>query len=102
MGIISVGNDISSLFLSCFIAYYGGKSHRPRLISVGLFSIVIFCLMNASPHFFYGPGEEALKLTVEYGGAENRVQSQEAEMAANKKSLCRRNGNFHLSLFIEN
>lgn len=34
MGIISVGNDISSLFLSAFIAYYGGKSHRPRWIAV--------------------------------------------------------------------
>lgn len=51
MGLISVGNDISSLFLSVFIAYYGGKSHRPRWIGIGLISIVIFCIMNATPHF---------------------------------------------------
>lgn len=93
MGIISVGNDISSLVLSGFIAYYGGKSHRPRWIGVGLSLIVLNCLLNASPHFFYGAGDDALALTTEFGGVSNDHQSEEAQEAENRKLLCRTNGN---------
>lgn len=91
MGIISVGNDVSSLFLSVFIAYYGGKSHRPRWISIGLVSIVAYCLMTAAPHFIYGPGEESLSLTAEYRGVKNEKDSLAAQLVDSQKVLCRRN-----------
>lgn len=91
MGIISVGNDVSSLFLSAFIAYYGGKSHRPRWISIGLVAIVLYCLMTASPHFLYGAGSESLSLTVEYRGTKNQQETHEAQLVENRKMLCRRN-----------
>lgn len=102
MGIISVGNDVSSLFLSAFISYYGGKSHRPRLIGLGLFMIVLFCLINSSPHFLYGPGDEALSLTIEYGGVHNDKQTDEAKEVENRKLLCRTNGNvLDKDLFVD-
>lgn len=66
-GIISIGNDISQLILAAFLSYYAGKAHRPRWIGFGLMTIVAFCLLTALPHFLYGPGEDALKLTLEYG-----------------------------------
>jgi solute carrier organic anion transporter family, member 5A len=91
MGIISVGNDISALFLSPFIAYYGGKSNRPRWIGVGMIAIVFYCIMTAMPHFIFGPGEQAFALTAEYGAV--RGQSDEKEDIANRKLLCRHNGN---------
>ncbi|KAG5683743.1 hypothetical protein PVAND_013008 [Polypedilum vanderplanki] len=91
MGIISVGNDVSSLFLSAFIAYYGGKSHRPRWISIGLFCIVLYCIITALPHFLYGSGNESLSLTIEYGAVRDDGQSLEAQMIENRKFLCRRN-----------
>ncbi|XP_068147803.1 solute carrier organic anion transporter family member 74D-like [Drosophila tropicalis] len=62
-GLISVGNDISSVFSSAFLAYYAGRGHRPRWIAVGLLFMFVFCLMTALPHFLYGAGEDALKLT---------------------------------------
>lgn len=34
-GIISTGNDISSVFASSILSYYGGKSHRPRWMAMG-------------------------------------------------------------------
>ncbi|XP_044742065.1 solute carrier organic anion transporter family member 74D [Chrysoperla carnea] len=70
-GIISVGNDISSLFLSAVISYYGGYGHRPRWIAFGLFLIATFCLISALPQFIYGSGELALLLTQEYALADN-------------------------------
>lgn len=92
MGIISVGNDVSSLFLSVFIAYYGGKSNRPRWIGIGILTIALHCIINVAPHIFYGSGEEALSLTLEYGGVKDNQQAQEAEEMNNQKLLCRTNG----------
>jgi Na+/melibiose symporter-like transporter len=92
MGIISVGNDISAMFLAPFIAYYGGKSNRPRWIGVGMLLIVFYCIMTAMPHFIFGAGEEAFALTAEFGAV--RGQSDEKDDIANRKLLCRPNGNY--------
>lgn len=90
LGIISTGNDISSLILSAFISYYGGKKHRPRYIGLGLFLIAIHCVINASPHLIYGGGQEAEDLTVEsgtiYGNSSRLLLTDE-----NDKLLCRPN-----------
>lgn len=37
-GIISVGNDISQLFVSSVLSYYAGKGHRPRWMAVGKYN----------------------------------------------------------------
>ncbi|XP_053687130.1 solute carrier organic anion transporter family member 74D-like [Sabethes cyaneus] len=91
-GIISVGNDISSLFLSAILSYYAGKGHRPRWIAFGLFTIVMFCWMTALPHLLYGPGEAALMLTTEYGATYDENQTKEVFEAQKAKTLCRGNG----------
>lgn len=36
-------------------------------MAFGVYTVVAFCMMNALPHFLYGPGENALTLTEEYG-----------------------------------
>ncbi|XP_071453353.1 solute carrier organic anion transporter family member 74D [Hetaerina americana] len=66
-GIITVGNDISQLLTCLFLTYYAGKGHRPRWIAFGIFAVVLYCLLTALPHFIYGPGEDALALTIEHG-----------------------------------
>lgn len=91
-GIISVGNDISSLFLSAILSYYAGKGHRPRWIAFGLFTIVLFCWLNALPHLLYGPGEAALSLTTEFGATYDENQTREVFEAQKAKTLCRSNG----------
>lgn len=115
-GIISVGNDISTLFLSAIVSYYGGRGHRPRWIAfgeseddkylcthgspgkifnfniLGLFTVVLFCLLTALPHFIYGPGENALTLTTEYGAQfddDERMQIMEEQK---RKILCQARG----------
>ncbi|XP_034650186.1 solute carrier organic anion transporter family member 74D-like [Drosophila subobscura] len=67
-GIISVGNDISTMLTAAVLGYYAGNGHRPRWMGIGLLTIVAFCLLTGSLHFIYGAGEDALKLTREYGG----------------------------------
>lgn len=60
------GNEISQILFSVFIAYFGGKGHRPRWISVGVLFSAISCFVLASPQAFYGSGDDALALTEEY------------------------------------
>lgn len=64
-GLILSGNEISQI-LSLILTYYGGSSHRPRWIAVGVGLSALSCLVLALPHFIYGPGMDALALTKEY------------------------------------
>jgi hypothetical protein len=73
-----VGNDISQLFVSIVLSYYTGRGHRPRWIAMGIYTVVLYCLMSALPHLMYGPGDDALALTVEYGGIVDQNATQEA------------------------
>nr|CAD7448477.1 unnamed protein product [Timema bartmani] len=70
-----VGNDFSSLVIGLVLSYYAGKKHRPRWMGAGIFTVVIYCVLTALPHFIYGSGEDALALTAEYGrdGLSNRT-----------------------------
>jgi len=58
-----------------FLSYYAGKGHRPRWIGFGIYTVVIYCLLTALPHFLYGPGEDALSLTKEYGAQYSNTTS---------------------------
>ncbi|BES92194.1 Organic anion [Nesidiocoris tenuis] len=88
-GIISVGNDISQLLVGAVITYYAGKGHRPRWIAFGIYTVVLFCLMNCIPHFVYGPGRDALVLTVEHGGSMvDKNATQDILEELNRQTLC--------------
>lgn len=64
-GLILSGNEISEI-LSLILTYYGGSSHRPRWIAVGVGLSAVSCVVFALPHFIYGPGKDALALTKEH------------------------------------
>ncbi|XP_065221762.1 solute carrier organic anion transporter family member 74D-like [Planococcus citri] len=84
-GIITVGNDISSIIVSTLLTYYASRKHQPRWIGFGMYTIVLFCLLSAFPHLLFGPGEDALTLTSEFGGSmtDNFTVNEER-----KKLLC--------------
>ncbi|KAG8273911.1 hypothetical protein J6590_011460 [Homalodisca vitripennis] len=89
-GIIMVGSDITTLAAGLLLNYYGGRGHRPRWIGFGTLTVVVYCLMNALCHFIYGPGEDALDLTKEFGGHFNASVTAILIDAENRKSLCQR------------
>ncbi|XP_017132036.1 solute carrier organic anion transporter family member 74D isoform X2 [Drosophila elegans] len=78
-GIISVGNDISTMLTAALLGYYAGNGHRPRWMGIGLLTIVAFCLLTSSLHFLYGAGEDALKLTREFGQVNETLARQEKD-----------------------
>uniref|UniRef100_A0A1A9ZK73 Solute carrier organic anion transporter family member n=1 Tax=Glossina pallidipes TaxID=7398 RepID=A0A1A9ZK73_GLOPL len=67
-GIILSGNEISQILLSLILSYIGGQRNRPRWIAWGIVFSGLSCYILALPHFIYGAGEDALKLTKEYYG----------------------------------
>jgi hypothetical protein len=61
------GNELSQVLFSIILSYYGSRGHRPRWIAVGVLFSALSCFVLASPHIFYGPGNDALSLTEEVG-----------------------------------
>lgn len=94
LGIISVGNDISSLFLSAILSYYAGKQNRPRWIAAGLVALTLFCVFSSLPHYLYGPGEQALSLTKEFGANEDSEIGMEIIERERMKKMCNLNCEF--------
>uniref|UniRef100_A0A182J4Z2 Solute carrier organic anion transporter family member n=1 Tax=Anopheles atroparvus TaxID=41427 RepID=A0A182J4Z2_ANOAO len=65
-GIILSGNEISQILLSLILSYVGGHRNRPRWIAWGVVFCALSCFILAMPHFIYGAGDDALRLTKEY------------------------------------
>lgn len=51
-----------------------------------MYTVVLFCLLTALPHFLYGAGEDALSLTVEHRTNDN--SSDKALLKQQSKALC--------------
>ena len=69
-------------------------------MAVGIITIVIYCLMNVTPHFLYGPGSDSLSLTVEFGGVRDDQQTKALQESNDRKIICQMNGkNFTLKTY---
>lgn len=91
-GIISIGNDLTQLFGAVILSYYAGRGHRPRWLAFGIFTVAIFCFLNALPHFLFGPGEDALQLTYEFGDDYQFDSSKNFTEVLKNKHLCNSTG----------
>ena len=58
-GILSSTNDIMQITLVVFIAYFGGKGHKPRILSFTVMFAAVSALMMASPHFIFNDSKDA-------------------------------------------
>lgn len=86
-GLMMSGNEISQIFLSLFLSYYGGQRNRPLWIAWGVAISAISCYILAVPHLLYGPGTTALSLTVEYLNT-SLTNAATHEPYKDKTSLC--------------
>lgn len=57
-------------------------------MAVGLYTVVLYCLLTALPHFLYGAGSDALSLTKEYRTKVNENLTQEVLQRERRKTLC--------------
>lgn len=68
------GNEVSQILLSVILAYFGGQRNRPRFIAWGVICCALSCFILAFPHFIYGAGEDALRLTKEWLESSNTTE----------------------------
>ncbi|XP_055948598.1 solute carrier organic anion transporter family member 6C1-like [Argiope bruennichi] len=67
-GFVMMLDEITPLLLGIFIGYFGGKSHRPRMVGLGMLLSSICCFISALPYFIYGP---ATHLSLGYSTVDN-------------------------------
>jgi hypothetical protein len=68
-GAIITAVDISGLIASFPLAYLGSRGHKTRWVAAGTLLVGLSSFLRLLPHLIYGPGQDALALTVEYGGS---------------------------------
>lgn len=91
-GIIATGYECSAIFAAPLLSYYLAKRNRPRWIAFGMMIVACVFLMNTSLHVIYGPGEDALLLTTEYGATFDINSTSSSVQMKNKNILCQLNG----------
>ncbi|GFT65172.1 solute carrier organic anion transporter family member 4C1 [Nephila pilipes] len=57
-GIIMIADEISPILFGLLLGYFGGKSHRPRIVALGMVIAVLSCFIMSLPYFIYGPIKE--------------------------------------------
>nr|CAD7261265.1 unnamed protein product [Timema shepardi] len=86
IGVLMSGNEVSQIFLSLIMAYYGGRGSRPLWMAWGVMFSALSCFIFAVPHMIYGPGREALALTEEY--LDPTVLNSTATVKSEEPLLC--------------
>lgn len=66
--------DVGCLIPLIVFSYLGSRGHKTRWMAFGTLLIGISCFLRLIPHFLYGPGDDALRLTLEYGGSRNILE----------------------------
>ncbi|CAG2106428.1 unnamed protein product, partial [Medioppia subpectinata] len=60
---ILIADNLSQMFLSPVVGYFGAKYNRSHLIAIGELVVGLSCIMSALPYFIYGPGLHLLSRT---------------------------------------
>lgn len=55
-GLIMIADELAPIMLGLFIGYFGGRAHRPRILTFGMIIGCISSFLMALPYFVYGPG----------------------------------------------
>lgn len=92
IGFISAGNDISQTIAAVALTYLVAGKNKPRWMSYALYGIAMYCFVSALPHFIYGPGDDALRLTKEYGEDWMLNTTELIVLKEKRKLLCNANG----------
>jgi hypothetical protein len=68
-GMIAAAFDFGSLCSSLVMSYLGSRGHKTRWVASGALLASLSCFMRVLLHLIFGPGQDALELTVEYGAS---------------------------------
>ncbi|PSN49396.1 hypothetical protein C0J52_12004 [Blattella germanica] len=69
-GLLVSSIDLGVLIASLWVAYLGSSGNKPRWLASGTLVVGLTCFMRLLPHLIYGPGKDALELTIEYAATQ--------------------------------
>lgn len=61
-GLIMIADELAPILLGVLVGYFGGLTHRPRLLSFGMLIGALGSFVFALPYFIYGSGQFDEKL----------------------------------------
>jgi hypothetical protein len=79
-GLILSAWDTGVLSSTLVMSYLGSRGHKTRWVACGTLLIALACLVQLIPHLVFGPGQDALELTSEYGASFGRNVSNTSLM----------------------
>ncbi|XP_055947688.1 solute carrier organic anion transporter family member 74D-like isoform X1 [Argiope bruennichi] len=53
---IMIAENVTPIIACMLLGYFGGKVHKPRLLSFCMFLVAAGCFLSGLPYFIYGPG----------------------------------------------
>ncbi|KAG8177900.1 hypothetical protein JTE90_020180 [Oedothorax gibbosus] len=56
---LTATDKITPLLFGPLVGYFGGRSHRPRVLGLGAFVSALGCFVSALPYFIYGPADQS-------------------------------------------
>ncbi|GIY61152.1 solute carrier organic anion transporter family member 2B1 [Caerostris extrusa] len=82
-GVIMTLDEITPVVLGVFVGYFGGKTHRPRMVAFGMLLSTICCFVSALPYFIYGPGTH-----LSFSDVKNKTGLELCDQNMNENSSC--------------
>ena len=67
--------EFGGVSVTLILTYLGSKGHKTRWVAAGTLIVTLSCFLRIVPHLIFGPGQDALELTIEYehmNGSQNR------------------------------
>lgn len=74
-GSIMMIDEITPLLLGILIGYFGGRTHRPRMVAFGMLLSSLCCFVTALPYFIYGAATHLNSVSFENTPAFERCES---------------------------
>ncbi|GLG94702.1 Uncharacterized protein GBIM_01856, partial [Gryllus bimaculatus] len=87
-GLIAGVWELGALTSLLFVGYLGRQGHKPHMVAVATILMSIALLGRLLPHWVYGPGQDALELTKEYGDAALLLSNSSGGETSARGSLC--------------
>jgi hypothetical protein len=95
-GLILSAWDVGVLSSTLVMSYLGSRGHKTRWVAFGTLLVGLSCFMQLVPHLIFGPGQDALELTLEHGDSFGQTVSNMSHMKGKVSDGCYFHGNLSL------
>ena len=105
-GIMMSSVEFGGVSVTLILTYLGSKGHKTRWVAAGTLIVTLSCFLRIVPHLIFGPGQDALELTIEYehmNGSQNRnLSSGKYKLRRYMFNNCKKLHNLTTKVYVKN